>query len=33
MKTKSSDLCLDMIGGVYSTNEPLALTLVEIWDD
>lgn len=33
MKTKSSDLCLDMIGGMYSTNEPLALTLVEIWDD
>lgn len=33
MKTKSSDLCLDMIGGMYSIKEPPPLTLVEVWDD
>lgn len=34
MKTKSSDLCLGMIGGLYSTSQlpALQLTLVEFWD-
>lgn len=33
MKTKSLNLCLDMTGGIYSTNETPTLTLVEVLND
>lgn len=33
MKTKSLNVCLDMTGGIYSTNETPTLTLVEVLND